>query len=95
MTPNLDGSNIVSAISLKIIALKPKGGRILLEKISLGAARKNAGYTQGAVAKLLNRSNATICSWERGVSCPTQPDIEALCKLYGVTYDDIDFAPKR
>lgn len=86
---------MISAISLKVIDTKQKGGRILLEKITLGAARKNAGYTQGAVAKLLNRSNATICSWERGASFPTQPDIEALCKLYGVTYDDIDFIPKR
>ena len=64
-----------------------------MNKITLSAARVNAGYSQKAAAKLLNISNKTLCSWEKGKTFPEQPMIDKLCELYGVTYDMINFVP--
>lgn len=63
-----------------------------MKKISLKAARVNAGYSQKDAAVQLGISNKTLCSWENGKTFPDQPMIEKLCGLYGVTYDMIDFA---
>lgn len=63
-----------------------------MKKISLKAARVNAGYSQKEAAEQLGISNKTLCSWENGKTYPGQPMIEKLCDLYGVTYDMIDFA---
>lgn len=64
-----------------------------MPKITLRAARVNAGYSQKAAAELLEVSNKTLCNWENGKTFPDQPMIEKICNLYGVTYDMIDFAP--
>ena len=63
-----------------------------MQKISLAAARKNAGYSQKEASSILNISNATLCNWENGKTFPKQPMIEKLCELYGVSYDFIDFS---
>lgn len=63
-----------------------------MKKISLKAARVNAGYSQKEAARLLGVSNKTLCNWENGKTFPGQPAIERICTLYGVTYDMIDFA---
>jgi transcriptional regulator with XRE-family HTH domain len=63
-----------------------------MKKISLKAARVNAGFSQKEAAEQLGISNKTLCSWENGKTFPGQPMIEKLCGLYGVTYDMIDFA---
>ena len=50
-------------------------------------ARKEAGYTQREVAKLLNISNGTIAGYEIG---RTEPDIEMtgrIYDLYGISAD--------
>jgi transcriptional regulator with XRE-family HTH domain len=62
-------------------------------KITLSAARVNAGYSQKKAAELLGISNKTLCRWENCKSFPDQPMIEKICNLYGVTYDMINFAP--
>ena len=64
-----------------------------MPKITLSAARVNAGYSQKEAAELLGISNKTLCNWENGKTFPDQPMIEKICKLYGVTYDMINFAP--
>lgn len=64
-----------------------------MPKITLSAARVNAGYSQKKAAELLGVSNTTLCSWEKGKTFPDQPMIEKICKLYGVTYDMINFVP--
>ncbi len=64
-----------------------------MPKITLTAARVNAGYSQKEAAELLGISNKTLCNWENGKTFPDQPMIEKLCNLYGVTYDMINFAP--
>ena len=62
-----------------------------MKKISLKAARVNAGFSQKEAAKTLGISNKTLCSWENGKTYPDQPMIEKICALYDVTYDMIDF----
>lgn len=64
-----------------------------MPKITLSAARVNAGYSQKAAAEILGISNKTLCNWEKGKSFPDQPMIDKLCALYGVTYDMINFVP--
>jgi transcriptional regulator with XRE-family HTH domain len=62
-------------------------------KISLKAARVNAGLSQKEVAKILKVSNKTIHNWENGGTSPSYKHIDALCDLYGVSYDDLNFLP--
>ena len=64
-------------------------------KISLEAARRNAGLSQKDAAKALKISNTTLGKWERGESYPTADKIPEICELYGVHYDNINFMPKR
>lgn len=60
-------------------------------KISLKAARVNAGLSQKEAARLLNVSNKTLSNWENGDTFPSAEKIDVLCKLYGVSYDNIIF----
>ena len=62
-------------------------------KISLKAARVNANLSQKEAAVKLNVSNKTLCSWENGETFPSAEKIDALCKLYSVSYDNINFLP--
>lgn len=62
-------------------------------KISLAAARKNVDLTQKEVSAMIGVSNNTLCNWENGKSFPNVQQIEKLCDLYGVSYDDINFLP--
>ena len=62
-------------------------------KITLKSARVNVGLSQKEVAEKLNVSNKTISAWENGSSMPNVLHITALCGLYGVSYDDINFLP--
>lgn len=66
-----------------------------MPKITLCAARINAGLTQAAAAELLKVAITTLRNWELGNSFPKQPQIESLCNLYGVTYDQINFNVKQ
>lgn len=62
-----------------------------MAKMNLKAARVNVDMTQKEVAKQLNVSNRTLQSWESGKTFPNAEKIDALCALYGVTYEDIIF----
>lgn len=62
-----------------------------MPRFTLKAARVNAGLTQANVAKELEISIATLKNWESGKTFPKQPHIEALCKLYSVSYDNLFF----
>ena len=64
-------------------------------KISLEAARVNAGLSQKTAAQELKISNTTLGRWEKGESFPTADKIPEICELYGVSYDNINFLPKR
>lgn len=62
-------------------------------RISLKAARVNAGLTQCDVAKHIKKSKNTIVSYEKGRSVPDIETGKALASLYGVSINDIDFLP--
>ena len=63
-------------------------------KISLAAARVNAGLGQKEAAEKLKVSNKTLWKWENGLSLPTADKIDAICELYSVPYDNIIFYSK-
>lgn len=60
-------------------------------KISLEAARVNAGLSQKEVANALGVSNKTVSGWEKGKSLPNAERIAQLCDLYKISYDNINF----
>lgn len=64
-----------------------------MPKITMKAARTNAGLTQKQAAKALSVSNKTLCNWENGVTVPNANKIDAICNLYGIPYDNIIFCP--
>ena len=63
-------------------------------KITLEAARVNAGYTQKEAAQMLKISNGTLGKWEKGETFPSADKINEICELYGVGYDHLNFIPK-
>lgn len=65
----------------------------IVAKISLKAARVNAGFSQKEAADLLQVSSKTLSNWENGDTFPSAKKIEALCELYKVSYNDIIFLP--
>lgn len=58
-------------------------------KITLKAARVNAGLTQKDASKAIGVSNQTISSWERGISYPSVIDMENMRKVYNIE-DGVD-----
>jgi len=61
-----------------------------MEKISLAAARVNAGFSQQEVAKRLNKDRSTINNWEHGRVDIRAKDFLGLCQLYKVSVDSIN-----
>ena len=51
-------------------------------KITLKAARVNAGLDQSVVAKKLGVNIATVSSWETGKTNPSLENFRKLCELY-------------
>jgi transcriptional regulator with XRE-family HTH domain len=62
-------------------------------KISIRAARVNAGFLQKDAADHLGISNKTLGNWEKGITFPPADKIPAICELYGVPYDMLNFLP--
>lgn len=63
-------------------------------KITLKAARINAGLTQEFVAKEVKKTKNTIRNYEQGKSTPDMETGKKLAELYGVSVDDLNFLPK-
>ena len=63
-------------------------------KISLAAARVNAGYLQEVAAIKLHVNVSTLRSWERGETSPDYDKFMQICKLYKYPADFI-FCGKR
>lgn len=63
-------------------------------KFTLASARVNAGYSQKNAAELLGISNKTLGSWEKYQSYPSADMIPKICDLYGIPYEQINFAHK-
>lgn len=66
-----------------------------MARMTLEAARRNVKLTQKEAADRLGVSNATVCNWEKGVSFPNVQQVEKICELYGVSYDDLIFLPSN
>ena len=60
-------------------------------KISMAAARVNAGLTQKAVCEAMNISKTTLVSYEKGRTIPTMEMGEEFAKLYKLPIDAINF----
>lgn len=58
-------------------------------KISLAAARVNAGYQQDLAAIKLNVTPETLRSWEKGKTVPSYEKFLEICKLYQYPADFI------
>lgn len=58
-------------------------------RISLKAARVNAELKQIDTANALDVDKKTVSSWEKGRTMPAADKVEALCALYGISYDNI------
>lgn len=58
-------------------------------KISLAAARVNAGMTQQDVADKMHISKQTIVNWESGRVIPKPAQFEMMCRLYKAPKDCI------
>ena len=58
-------------------------------KISLAAARVNAGLTQEDVAKLMKVSKNTIIAWEKGTTEPKISQAKELSVIYNIPLDYI------
>ena len=58
-------------------------------KITLEAARVNAGLTQKRAAELLNIDRNTLRSWEKGKTSPTWKKLNDIEILYKINKDYI------
>lgn len=59
-------------------------------RITLTAARINAGYTLDEVADKLHKSKSTIISWEKGKTSIDVHNFKELCNLYNVPMEFIN-----
>ena len=60
-----------------------------MPKITLKAARVNAGLSQKEVAERMEVAQSTIRNWENGHTHPKLPQFMMLCQLYNVSCDNI------
>ena len=69
----------------------------MMPKISLKAARVNAGLTQEQAAKAIGKTKQTIVNWETGKTDIKYSDLIRLSELYEmpVEYIDIETPKKR
>lgn len=65
-----------------------------MPKITLEAARVNAGLTQKELAELLGVSNVTVVNWEKGNTEPTISQLKVISDLSGIPMDFI-FIPEK
>lgn len=61
--------------------------------MTLRAARVNVGLTQTQAAEKIGVTIATLLNWEKGVTFPNIKQIQKMCEIYGVSYDNLNFLP--
>ena len=67
----------------------------MMPKITLKAARANAGLTQDESARALGRTKQTIVNWETGVTEIKYRDLCALSDLYEMPIEYLKLPDKR
>lgn len=63
-------------------------------KITLKAARVNAGLTQKELAKILGRNEATIVNWEKNPTKITIENFKKICTVLNVQSEQIFLGTK-
>lgn len=63
-------------------------------KITLKAARVNAGLTQQQAANKIGISQVAIVHWEKGIAAPRVQNFLRACTVYGVAPNNV-FLPKE
>ena len=58
-------------------------------KITLKAARVNAGYSLSQAAEMMDVDPSTVCRWERNGSKIPAVSCLKLCEAYGVDIKDL------
>lgn len=58
-------------------------------KITMAAARVNAGLTQSDVAKKMRVSRQTVLNWEKGKISPPFAQFKLFCDIVGIPEDNI------
>lgn len=61
-------------------------------KITLEAARVNAGYNQKNAAKKLKVNPATLSNWEHGITIPSWDKVREMEKLYNISSDFLNLS---
>lgn len=64
-------------------------------KITIEAARVNAGLTQSEAAKRAKINKKTLSAYEQGKRLPKVDVLNTLCQIYDCTLDDLKFCPKK
>lgn len=62
-----------------------------MPRVTLAAARVNKHFTQAVAAEMIGVNVNTLKNWENGTTFPKQPQIEKICEVYEVTYDELIF----
>lgn len=60
-------------------------------RLSIRAARVNAGLTQQEVFAKTGIARSTLTRWEYGLTVPNEKNKARLCSLYGLDADEIDW----
>lgn len=60
-----------------------------LLRITLPAARVNAGLTQEQAAEKLGVTRQTIINWEKGKLAPRVPEMYAISDVYNIPQENI------
>ena len=58
-------------------------------KITLAAARVNAGLSQREAAKLLGITPGTLRNYERGKQVPSWTTVKEMERIYGISADNL------
>ena len=58
-------------------------------KISLAAARVNAGLSQREAAKLLGITPGTLRNYEQGKQAPSWTTVKEMERIYGISADNM------
>lgn len=64
-------------------------------KISLKAARVNAGLSQKTAAIAIGVDPLTVSNWENGKTEPTITQAIKACELYNISIDNVKFCPEN
>lgn len=60
-------------------------------RVTIKAARINAGLEQKEAAKRIGVTVQTLLNWEKGRTAPTIDLAIKMCEVYGVNLDDLIF----